>query len=80
MRRALSVSRHEKRGASGKSELGETRVWLPRNAVSYLSVHATSVVAVVAVLGIVGLRLLLKTAKIGLLMVAPILMYLLHLR
>ena len=47
---------------------------------SYLSVHATSVVAVVAVLGIVGLRLLLKTAKLGLLMVAPILMYLLHLR
>jgi hypothetical protein len=50
------------------------------NAVSHLSLHSTGVVAVVAVLGIVGMRLLLKTAKLGLLLAAPALLYLLHQR
>ena len=46
---------------------------------SQLSLHSTSAVAVIAVLGIVGLRLVFKTAKLGLLLVAPALLYLLHL-
>ena len=49
-----------------------------RNAVSHLSLHSTGVVAMIAVLAVVGMRLLLKTAKLGLLLAAPALMYLLH--
>jgi len=47
--------------------------------VSQLSLHSTSAVAVIALLGIAGLRLLFKTAKLGLLLAAPALVYLLHL-
>jgi hypothetical protein len=46
--------------------------------VSHLSLHSPSVVAVIAVLAVVGMRLLLKTAKLGLLLAAPALVYLLH--
>jgi hypothetical protein len=43
-----------------------------------LSLHSTGAVAVIAVLGVIGMRLVLKTAKLGLLLAAPALMYLLH--
>ena len=46
---------------------------------SQLSIHSTGVVAVVAVIALVGIRLILKTAKLGLLLAAPALVYLLHL-
>jgi hypothetical protein len=46
---------------------------------SQLSFHSTSVITVIAFLGVVGLRLLFKTAKLGLLLAAPALVYLLHL-
>jgi hypothetical protein len=46
--------------------------------VSHLSLHSTGIVALIAVLALVGMRLLLKTAKLGLLLAAPALMYLLH--
>jgi hypothetical protein len=46
---------------------------------SELSGHSSGVIVVIAVLGVVGLRLLLKTAKLGLLLAAPALVYLLHL-
>ena len=45
---------------------------------SHLNLHSTGVVAVVAVLGLVGIGLVLKTAKLGLLLAAPALLYLLH--
>jgi hypothetical protein len=48
--------------------------------VSHLSLHSTGIVAVISVIGLVGMRLLLKTAKLGLLLAAPALMYLLHQR
>ena len=44
-----------------------------------MSAHSTGLVAVVAVLIVVGLRLLLKTAKLGLLL-AAVLVYVLYLR
>jgi len=67
------------RGRSDKTELGKARDQLPRNALSELSGHSSGVIVVIAVLGVVGLRLLLKTAKLGLLLAAPALVYLLHL-
>ena len=56
------------------------RVGFARNAVSHLSGHSTGVVTVLAVLGVVGLRLVLKTAKLGLLLAAAVLVYLSYLR
>ena len=47
---------------------------------SHLSGHSTGVVTVLAVLGVVGLRLVLKTAKLGLLLAAAVLVYLSYLR
>ena len=72
-------SRHtDTRGTSA-----ETETWahdrLPRNTLSQLGIHSTGVVAVVAVIALVGIRLILKTAKLGLLLAAPALVYLLHL-
>ena len=54
-------------------------VWLPTIPVFQLSQHPTAVIAAIAVLGIVGLRILFKTAKLGLLLAAAAAAYLLHL-
>jgi hypothetical protein len=45
-----------------------------------LSLHSTGIIAVIVVIGLIGLRLLLKTAKPGLLFAAPALAYLLDQR
>jgi hypothetical protein len=52
---------------------------LPRDFVSQLSLHSAGVVAMVAMLGVIGIRLVLKTAKLGVLLAVPAIMYLLHL-
>jgi hypothetical protein len=57
-------------------------VRLPRRPdvlLSDLSLHSTGA-AVIAVIGVIGVRLVLKTAKLGLLLAAPALVYLLHQR
>jgi hypothetical protein len=57
-------------------------VRLPRRPdvlLSHLSLHSTGA-AVIAVIGVIGVRLVLKTAKLGLLLAAPALVYLLHQR
>ena len=71
----------KREGERGKSQArpNDARAVPGKEVVSQLSLHSTSAVAVIAVLGIVGLRLVFKTAKLGLLLVAPALLYLLHL-
>ena len=46
---------------------------------SELRGHSSGVIVVIAVLGVVGPRLLIKAAKLGLLLAVPAVMYLLHL-
>jgi hypothetical protein len=75
----LSVGGTRRRGAPENSEPSKAIDELLRDAVPPMSVHSTGVVTLVAVLIVVGLRLLLKTAKIGLLL-AAVLLYLLYFR
>jgi len=72
-----------RRYGTGDLELGNADVRLPRRPdvpLSHLSLHSTGIVAVIAVISVIGMRLVLKTAKLGLLLAAPALMYLLHQR
>jgi hypothetical protein len=47
--------------------------------VQHLGLHiAAPVIALVGVVGFIALRLILKTVKVGLLLAAPTLLYLLH--
>jgi hypothetical protein len=74
-----SVGSMRRRGASANSEPRRASDGLLRDAVPPMSVHSTGLVTVVAVLIMVGLRLLLKTAKLGLLL-AVVLVYVLYMR
>ena len=49
-----------------------------RNNVPHLSLHLATPLALAAVLGVVAPRLIVKTVKVGLLLAAPALIYLLH--
>jgi hypothetical protein len=46
--------------------------------VPHVSLHLATPLALAAMLGVVALRLIVKTVKVGLLLAAPALIYLLH--